>query len=165
MILASDGPAPLAKLLLQRKRRLDMIKLVDQDQINVTENLSLNLSPGTDFMLNLEKHLTGFIQYVKTKYNVEVFTLINDSDEGEIKIRHELQKIQNKNATDTHIVYSGDSDVILLLFTCNNLKYVYQALNKDMIISFGKFYDVHVEKFGSTEFTKYDFVLINLWLE
>lgn len=146
IILAADGPAPLAKLILQRKRRQDMVKLLETD-VDLSKNLNLNLSPGTEFMTNIEKSLEGFIKYVKTKYNVEVITLITDSDEGEIKIKHSLQKIQLKNPSDTHIVYSGDSDVILLLFACEDLTKIYQNFGKNVILSLGKLFDIHVEKF------------------
>jgi hypothetical protein len=160
IILVADGPAPIAKLLLQRTRRLDSIKLVDK--INPKENLNLNLTSGTEFMLKLEKSLEGFINYVKDNYHVEVITCINNSGEGEIKIRQQLQKLQNKYPSEDHIVYSGDSDMILILFTCQNLNKIYQYVNKEMIIFFGKMYDIHIEKFGETAFTKYDFVFINL---
>jgi hypothetical protein len=160
LILVADGPAPLAKMILQRKRRLDSIKLLDS--INPEEHLSLNLTPGTKFMMGLENAFAGFVKYIKSTYKIEVQQLITDSDEGEIKIKYCLQKIQNKNALDNHIVYSGDSDMILLLFTCNDLSKIYQMVSKDMTLSFGKMYDTHVEKFGGTSFTKYDFVFMNL---
>lgn len=163
VILAADGAAPLAKMILQRKRRLDSIKALEGD-LDPKKNLNLNLTPGTEFMMKLERALAGFVKYVKEKFSVEVSTLITDADEGEIKIKHQLQKIQKKNPTETHAVYSGDSDVILILFTCEDLSKIYQMINKDMIIHFGTMYDEHVAKFGSTENAKNDFVFINLMM-
>lgn len=163
VILAADGAAPLAKMILQRKRRLDTVKLLEGD-LDPKKNLNLNLTPGTEFMMKLEHSLTGFVNYVKEKYSVDVTTLITDTDEGEIKIKHHLQKIQKKNPDDTHAVYSGDSDVILILFTCVDLSKIYQMINKDTIIHFGTMYDEHVEKFGKTDNTKNDFVFVNLMM-
>lgn len=160
VILAADGPAPLAKMILQRKRRLDSVKL--SDDIDAKKKLNLNLTPGTEFMMNLEKSLAGFIKYVNNTYNVQVITMITDPDEGEIKIKYQLQKMEKRYPDETHIVYSGDSDMILLLFTCDDLSKVYQALTKDTIIHFGTMYDIHIEKYGKTDSTKYDFVFINL---
>lgn len=172
IILAADGPAPLAKLILQRKRRQDMVKILDTE-VDLSKNLNLNLSPGTEFMTNIEKSLEGFIKYVKERYKVEVITMITDSDEGEIKIKHSLKMIQSKNPTDTHIVYSGDSDVILLLFACEDITKIYQIVGKDSIINFGKLYDAHVstycDNFSDNDEEKKrniknDFVFINLLL-
>lgn len=154
LILVADGPAPLAKLLLQKERRLHAAK---SDKC-----LSLNLTPGTKFMFNLEKALQGFVRYVEKKYMIEVITLITDQNEGEIKIKYQLQKIHNKCPNDTHVVYSGDSDMILILFTCDDLSKIYQILSKKCILSYGTMYDIHIEKFQNTKSTKYDFVFINL---
>jgi len=165
LILVADGPAPLAKLLLQRKRRLEMLKFAENDILQSdTEYLNLNLSPGTAFMGNLEKSMDGFIKYVKSKHNVEIIISVVESGEGEIKIKKYLQKIQSNNPNDTHIVYSGDSDMILILFTSNNLDNIYQALNKDNIISYGILYNQHIELFGSTLSTKQDFVFLNMFM-
>ena len=161
--LAADGPAPMAKMMLQRKRRLDTVKLSNGD-IDFKKNIELNLTPGTDFMMKLEKELTGFIAYVKQKFNIEVITSVTDADEGEIKIRHQVHKIQSRNPNDTHIIYSTDSDMILLLFTCDDLSKIYQIVDKDNIIHFGTLLNQHRETFGKTESDKHDFVFINLMM-
>ena len=163
VILAADGAAPLAKMILQRKRRLDSIKALEGD-LDPKKNLNLNLTPGTEFMMKLEQALTGFVNYVKEKFSVEVLTLIVDADEGEIKIKHQLQKLQKKNPTETHVVYSGDSDVILILFTSEDLSKIYQVINKDMMIHYGTMYNEHIAQFGKTENAKNDFVFINLMM-
>lgn len=161
--LAADGPAPMAKMMIQRKRRLDSIKILDGD-IDLKKNLDLNLSPGTDFMMKLEKELAGFIDYIKRQYNVDVVTSVTDAGEGEIKIRHQLHKFQTRYPNETHLVYSTDSDMILLLFTCDDLSKIYQIVDKNVIIHFGTLLDQHRDKFGKTDSVKYDFVLINLMM-
>jgi hypothetical protein len=161
IIIASDGAAPLAKMLLQRQRRLNSIKMIDGD-INLDKKLNLHLTSGTSFMNGLEKELLGFIDYLKETYKVEVMMFITDPDEGEIKIKRQLLKLQKKFPNETHIIYSLDSDVILILFSCDDLTKIYQMLNKDLILHFGAMYDEHVKRFGKTENTKNDFVIINL---
>ena len=156
LILVGDGVAPLAKMILQRKRRIA--------KNNDEENLSLNLTTGTQFMMELESSLYGFIQYIKEKYKIEVLTYITDTDEGEIKIRKHLDRIHESCPNDTHIVYSGDSDMILILFTCANISNIYLALDKNNIIHLGKLYDIHIEKYGNIVNAKNDFVFINLML-
>ena len=50
VILASDGPAPMAKILLQKSRRLDDVRKSDDDNYELS---SLNFTPGTVFMNEL----------------------------------------------------------------------------------------------------------------
>jgi hypothetical protein len=161
--MAADGPAPMAKMMLQRKRRLDSVKILDND-IDLKKNLNLSLTPGTDFMMKLENELVGFITYIKQKLNVDVITSITDADEGEIKIRCQIQKFQKRYPNETHLVYSSDSDMILLLFTCDDLSKIYQIIGKDIIIHFGTLLIQHREKFGKTDSDKFDFVFINLMM-
>ena len=117
LILAADGPAPLAKLFLQRKRRLENSKKITN--INTS---SLNFTPGTDFMNNLENYLFYFINKIKFIYNIEVITLMNDYNEAEIKIKKKVNDIVNKFPEDTHCIVSNDADIIVLLL--NHLKLI-----------------------------------------
>lgn len=162
IIIVADGPAPLAKLVLQRKRRLDKVRICDDTIFSEDTNLEINFTPGTQFMLNLENNLSDFTSYLESTYNLNVIMSIIEPDEGEIKIRKVLQTIQNENITDSHIVFSGDSDMILLLFTCNNLTDIYQTPTKNEVISLNEIYNTHIQKFGKTDTTKYDFTFINL---
>ena len=171
VIICADGVAPLAKMLLQRKRRLESIRNIDTDDKSDITGLNLNLSPGTAFMMNLEKSLTSFVNYIKEKFSLEVLMYIIDANEGEIKIKHQLCKIQKKNPSDTHIVFSADSDVILLLFTCDDLYKIYQMLDKEhTILHYGTMYDEHCKQFiGHADemdqnTIKNDFVFINLMM-
>lgn len=154
VVIVGDSVAPLAKMLLQRKRRICTIYK--------SENLSLQLSSGTKFMTGLDTSLESFVEYIKKENKIDVQLLINDIGEGEIKIKYQIKKNQKQNKTDTHIVFSGDSDMILLLFSCDDLTKIYQIISRDTIINFGKLYDKHIDIFGSTKTTKNDFVFLNL---
>jgi 5'-3' exonuclease len=159
--LVADGPAPLAKMLLQRKRRLDAIKTIEGD-IDLNKHLNLNLTPGTEFMNDLEIMMQPFYTYIKQKFKVDVKTFILDAGEGEIKIKHLIDESQKINSSDTHIIFSSDSDMVLLLFTCKYVSNIYQMIDKNVIIHFGTMLDMHREKFGRTESDQLDFVFINL---
>lgn len=194
IILVADGIAPLAKLLLQRKRRLDMIKYTfnipnieqnikqDIEQDNIQDNiqdieqdirqdikqdianklLNLNFTPGTHFMINLENSISDFTRFLKNKHKLEVIVDITNPDEGELKIKRILQDFDNNYPNQTHIIYSGDSDMVILLFTCPNIHNIYQVFGKNNIISLGELYNKHIEKYGKTNTTKYDFAFIHL---
>lgn len=164
IFLSSDGPAPMAKMILQRKRRLDTTK-----QKDLENDLSLNLTAGTAFMSNLENYLNTFSIYIKKYFKLDTIISTIDSDEGEIKIKRQVNLYQKRYPNDTHLIYSGDSDMALLLFTCNDLSKIYQMVDKNMIIDFGQLYETHKNKFiGDTNIScqkiKYDFVFLFLMM-
>jgi hypothetical protein len=176
LIIIADGSAPLAKLILQRKRRLESVRSID-DNVSphdaYIDRLNLNLTPCTKFMTMMERSIMDFVHYVENTYKIEVITFLSDAGEGEVKIKYQVLKYQKKYPDETHAIYSNDSDMILLLFTCEDLSKIYQIIRKEYIISFGKMYHMHMQMiFGNQpvvkDFTKeisqikYDFVLINL---
>lgn len=150
--IAADGAAPIAKMLLQRKRRYEKVKTLKKaDNLDMSQNLALNFTPGTEFMLSLANELKHFKSFIEITYSVKVTLDIETVDEGEIKIRRKLgQDCETYREKHTTIaVYSGDADMILLLFSLNScdLRNIYQIVNKDTTISMGMFYSIHKEKY------------------
>ncbi len=186
VIFTADGPAPLAKLFVQRKRRLNMVRNItsnnndddnddDDNDNNNNNNLddtsiessekettSLNFTAGTKFMMELEKSLRDYIAFLKIIYNLEIITDIIGPDEAELKIKYNLNIIQGSDPLDTHLVISGDSDMIVLLATCLDLNLVYVMVTKEEIIYMGKLMDSHTEIYGRTANYKEDFTFVNM---
>jgi 5'-3' exonuclease len=162
IILASDGPAPLAKLLLQRKRRLEMAR----KDIN-TETTSLNFTPGTIFMNSLKEKLKYFIDKLKIIYNVEIIADLDEPDEAEIKIKKLLHKLAEDNTEETHCVVSNDADVIVLLMNTPNIYNIFvmhkNGHNID-IINLGIMLESHTEIFGYSRRPGEDFTVLNVVL-
>jgi hypothetical protein len=94
--------------------------------------------------------------------DVEFVIMIEGVNEGEMKIRYQLEYISCKNKEDTHIVFSTDSDMILLLTSCTYLDKIYQAMKKDSILSIGELHKKHCEKYGKTSTSKNDFIFLSL---
>ena len=85
VVLAFDGPGPLAKLLTQRKRRL---KASRQSKYKMS---GLNITPGTPFMLAVRRACEYFAaSRVATSYRFkDVAFYLSGADvagEGEVKI-------------------------------------------------------------------------------
>ena len=112
VVLAFDGPGPLAKLLTQRKRRL---KASRQSKYKLS---GLNITPGTEFMYTLRRACEYFAaSRVAGSYRFrDVAFYISGSDvagEGEVKIIEWLHTLRTKESGDSIIIVGGDADLVL----------------------------------------------------
>ncbi|QKF93623.1 5'-3' exoribonuclease [Fadolivirus algeromassiliense] len=110
---ALDGPSSYAKVLLQRKRRSQTSKKISKNVFS-----SLYITPGTEKMNMIEKHLVSYIAKLKTKYKFikpEIkISLSSDPDEGEIKICKRVIDNGKDNLDLKHLIIGNDSDLIVL---------------------------------------------------
>lgn len=116
IILAIDGPSSFAKIFVQRKRRFDASKKNKSDHNKIN---SLYLTPGTQFMNRVYKHLRKYmfeykkkLSYLGTKFEI---LSSDEPDEGEIKIFRHLKNNDNKlKSQPTHLIVGNDADLIVL---------------------------------------------------
>lgn len=163
LVLGSDGSAPLAKLLLQRKRRLAKSKSIEsEDKIS-----SLIFTPGTKFMENIKNKLSDYFTSIEKIYCIKVDYLNPDYDEAELKLKEKMEKNIKKNKDDTHIIATNDADVIVMLSSLEYYKNVYIYIksypNSD-ILSMVKLIDLHTDKVGATFNPGLDFMVTNILL-
>lgn len=165
--VGADGVAPLAKLLLQRKRRLTISKN-DASKSDTKDNhvSSLIFTPGTIFMIELRAKLEKFLKYIGNIYQVKINYLQDEIDEAELKIKYKLMENMNDYPNDTHIVVTNDADVVVMLTTLKNYQnaFIY-CKNKDRdTISIGKLIDLHTDRVGCTLNPGLDFTLLSIML-
>lgn len=143
IVLVVDGPSSYAKILLQRDRRLDMVKKKD---FNLNKISAIHLTPGTTTMSDIEKYLWDYVKILKNRYkylHVDVkFSPSTEPDEGELKIFNKVKKYGTQNIRSTHLVVGTDADIILLGMAIkpvyNTYVYVKIGRNEPYIISIKK---------------------------
>lgn len=117
--IAIDGVAPMAKIKQQRYRRFKAIQ--DRRELDAidrkhnkwkAQKFDFNMiSPGTDFMSSLHKHIATFTRGKWPHLRV-ILNSSNHPGEGEHKI---MKHIRNHTEPDSNIVIYGlDSDLIFL---------------------------------------------------
>jgi hypothetical protein len=112
VVLAFDGPGPLAKLITQRKRRL---KSSRQSKYKMS---GLNITPGTEFMLAVRRACEYFAaSRVAGSYRFkDIAFYISGADvagEGEVKIIDWLHVLRSRGPSDSIIIVGGDADLVL----------------------------------------------------
>ncbi|OHS98409.1 XRN 5'-3' exonuclease N-terminus family protein [Tritrichomonas foetus] len=117
IFIAVDGPAPFAKATQQRGRRY----LAAQGLVPNSFDRS-SISPGTDFMLQLHKHLLDFFSKQRTSDiawatpNV-IYSSAFVPGEGEHKIMDYIRENRSSpdwNPNQVHCIYSTDADLLFL---------------------------------------------------
>ncbi|CAF1228177.1 unnamed protein product [Adineta steineri] len=133
LYIAMDGVAPKARMPHQRTKRFLKSKNIPDREVNRFETNEqhklekktfdeCNIKPGTEFMCQLSKCLRYFI---RNRMHTEedwrsVNVILSDANvpgEGEHKIINFIrqQRHQQNNTNGTfHVVYSSDSDLVLL---------------------------------------------------
>jgi hypothetical protein len=149
---ASDGSAPISKLLLQRKRRLTM-------SLN-TNLLPLHFTPSTKFMSTLQEKISPYCTFLKNIFNVDINLDIDGYDEAELKIERRMLNLSHESC----LVLSNDGDVIVMLMMMTNYENIYICSGKDEIISLGELLLQHVKKVGYSKNPNLDFSAINIFL-
>ena len=122
--IAIDGTPTMGKIYEQKKRRYmaSLINYIKQQEKIKSSTFTWeknNISPGTKFMAKLEKMLKHlYTDFKKVCPNLKRYLLSDTSEEGEgeMKIINYIKQYHLKNNV---IVYSPDSDMIILLMMLN----------------------------------------------
>ncbi len=117
-----DGVPSMAKIYEQKKRRYmgDIMAHLNSHPSSFSWSRN-NISPGTEFMNNMMDYLNSaeFDEMIKKIcHNIKHYNVsgIDSFGEGEIKILHYIDTLmKTKYGNDRYVVYSPDSDVIILL--------------------------------------------------
>jgi 5'-3' exonuclease len=161
--IANDGPAPIAKLLLQRERRASASR-----EIKNLETSSLIFTPGTEFMNTIQEKLEKFMKKIKVVYNIDVDYMIGCEGEAELKLKKKMMDRYENNSKDTHIIISNDADIVAMFGTFDINAYSKIFICCDVknteILSMGALMETHTEKYGMSKSFGLDFTLISILL-
>ena len=189
VFIAVDGVAPMSKINQQRLRRFKSVKdTIIRNDIKHRNNIPVNttwsnivITPGTDFMIRLDKEIKEYINLKKSKIKQILYSSYEERGEGEHKI---IQYIKTFNTPDLdselklNVIYGLDADLIFLSLSCDisnlyllreqnhldkidkkelSLKDVTEPLVFVSIDSIKKFYNMFLlNKLGYDEVTEYN---------
>jgi hypothetical protein len=164
VVITTDGVAPLAKIVLQRQRRLTIKKTSKESSFN-----SIIFTYGTKFMNSLYGKLKEYFEFIEKSYCINVIFLDNKFDEAELKLTKYIIDTLKINNDDSFIYVTNDSDVLLMLTAIDNPfnLFIYskqQLSSSNDILSVGKLLDLHTTKYGMTKNYNNDFTFINIML-
>jgi 5'-3' exoribonuclease 1 len=116
LFLATDGVAPMAKINQQRIRRHKAI--LNQEVDFFDSNL---ITPGTEFMFELDEYIQNFIKHYKKKTVSIYYSSVKVKGEGEHKIFDFYRTLDSKD-NEAEFIYGNDADFLLIsMFTEKNV--------------------------------------------
>lgn len=162
--LFSDGSASFAKILLQKSRRIQMMDCLQKNKLN-----PLILTTGTPFMNTFNQKMKQYVTSLKneTLNNVVInFSFSDEFGESEFKIAQHITK-NTKNIYDTHLIFSNDSDIILISMAQRNIFNIYVVVQQNKyvgtyIVSINLLIEQIMDEYGYNLNKRHDFVLLSL---
>lgn len=151
----TDGAGPLAKVMLQKIRRLAMVKC------DIGNCLTpLILTPGTPFMKSLDEILKPKLLALGEEYNLKIKTILVGPDEAEMKIISYLSKLEENR--EKHIILSNDADVVVMVASLQKKNiYVLQKTLKFSIFDVNELLEEHfINK--KPKNMGYDFAMVSI---
>jgi 5'-3' exonuclease len=156
IVLAVDGTPPYSKIILQRTRRQQISSNTANNTSNNTSNniTTLHLTPGTEFMIKVDKYLQDYANMLKKKYLYAKPDIVciptTNPGEGEIKIyKKMLEYTKNKNDNSTHLIIGNDADLIVLsmaVIPITNIYMLFRHQKNVELLSIKKLIDIHNNK-------------------
>lgn len=173
--LMADGSASYAKILLQKKRRLQTAqslatKLKMENNIAVFDKkiTPLHLTPGTQFMNHFNETIKKYVSDKIGKHIKVNLNLSDEPDESEFKISRYIVK-NTTSVCETHLILSSDADIVLIslsLINIYNIDVVIQQgrENQTYIISIDQLLEQHMSMYGYHPLKRLDFVFLSILL-
>ena len=122
LVVVVDGPAPIAKIPVQRARRRQAGLTIKQSDV-ITK---LDLTPGTQFLAHLTQTITAWaMKYMQASKHADTLTVKISGDniagEGESKIFQSVQELIKKSCeagktdatNDQFCIVGNDTDLVL----------------------------------------------------
>ena len=151
LIFSTDGIPSFAKIILQRERRINMVKNNNNIEIKNTDDYisPIIFTPGTKFMINLPNFLKEYFDKLRNKYsNIEIIDLTGlEFGESEFKLFYKMKDNLNNNIInkESNILVSNDADVIIMALSITNNN---DKVNEIYICNSGKIYkEINLNKF------------------
>jgi 5'-3' exoribonuclease 1 len=128
LVLAVDGIAPLAKINQQRSRRYRGASMNHGSDMRFDPNC---ITPGTEFMIRLDKYLQDWIQFRLNQLPEKVlYSSHLVPGEGEQKIFDYVRDFEI-SGYGAHVIYGLDADLIILSLI-SRLKGIYLIREKTL---------------------------------
>lgn len=174
--LVADGSASYAKIILQKKRRLQTVQSLIEKSIeafDVNKISPLQLTPGTSFMNKFNKTIKEFVNeklhsIFNDDTNINLVANLNLSDipdEAEFKIGRYIRQ-NTQSLYDTHVIYSKDADMVLIAMALTEIYgieiMIPQTFNECYVISIDELIEQQMEMYGYNMLKRVDFSLISL---
>jgi 5'-3' exonuclease len=123
VFIAFDGVPPMAKMKQQRERRYKSW-LVGEWLKEEKQWDTVQITPGTPFMMRLDQELQTFFKPYSYNYTEFILSTSQEVGEGEHKLFEFIRKHPEYHETQTTMIYGLDSDLIIL--SLNHLPYCNQ---------------------------------------
>jgi len=122
LYIAIDGVAPKAKMHDQRKGLFRHAKKHSSEDEQFTKG---DIKPGTKFMSKLSEKLRSYINNRMNTFPIwsSIIVILSDANvpgEGEHKIMDFIRTQKSHNANTKHVLFSTDSDMVLLGLTLHS---------------------------------------------
>lgn len=162
--IANDGPAPIAKLLLQRERRCN----ISNKEISNLDSSTLIFTPGTVFMNSIKDKIEVYIEKIKILLCIDVHYMLCCEGEAELKLKKKMMENIKENEHDTHIIISNDADIVAMFgtFSHNSFDKIFICCNvkENEILSMGNLMKSHINKYGKSDNYGLDFTFVSILL-
>ena len=162
IILAMDGPAPIAKILMQRERRLKVLRTIESNSDLLDAINPLYFSPGTKFMNSLKDKLLVHVKKY-TDCNIDV-SILDGHGESELKLINELIINNNIKPKSNHLIMSTDADIIIMAYHISNINIPIFINNYKFVISINKLHSEHIKIVGKSLCSGTDFMILSMMM-